>query len=70
MNVEPYEEKQVVEIANPTGRKIKQLKQGVSFDKKTGKFYRNKTLEDVTVDATNIPNIALPEYVMRHVSMY
>jgi len=50
--VEPYTVEDMVTQQQPTGRKISQLKAGVRFDEKTGKFYRWCGLSEATPSQT------------------
>jgi hypothetical protein len=61
----PYQvEEKVTELAG-TGRFERQQKEGVRFDETTGKFYRQRTLEEVTLPVDAIP--PLPEWILSRI---
>ena len=62
--VESYVAEETVTIDVPTGQKTSRLKEGILFDETTGKCYRPRTPEDVSIDPNDLPVIGLPQYVL------
>jgi len=62
--VEPYQVEETTEVAIPTGAKVRQLRPDVRFDEETGKCFRPRTLDDVAIDAQNLPEPEPPQYVL------
>jgi len=65
MKVESYQDEQTQKVLAPTGRRAKALKAGVRFDETNGKFFRKRTLDDVT--GVSVPEPTLPQYVLTRV---
>lgn len=57
-------EEKVTEMAG-TGQSERQLKEGVRFDEATGKFYRQRKVEDVNLPADAVP--PLPDWILSRV---
>lgn len=63
LQAEPYETEEEATVSSPTGRKTRQMRKGVSFDENTGKCYRSRTMDDVIIDPSMLPEVRLPQYV-------
>lgn len=66
MQTEAFQTQEVELVAQATGRKVKRLKQGVTFDPVTGKCFRQRTLDDVTLPQETRDRIQatdLPKYI-------
>lgn len=57
-------EEKVTELAG-TGRYERQLKDGVRFDESTGKFYRQRTIEEIELSPDAIP--PLPDWILSRI---
>jgi len=63
-SIEPYETEETAVEERATGRKVERLKEGVVLDENTGKLYRPRTADDVTLSPSDIPEVQLPQYVL------
>lgn len=61
--VEPYETTAMVVEKQPTGRTVKQFREGCWLDETTGKCYRPRTLDEVEIDPGDIPEIEPPQWL-------
>lgn len=62
-SVEAHTVDVTVSVEVPTGKTVKKLKEGIAFDETTGKCFRLRTIDDVTIDPASLPVIDLPAYV-------